>query len=531
MREHEPGRAVQPPGQDDLGRRIEALDLAVAWRWRAVLVLLAALGTSVVLLFLAQRLAHDSPVGSIDRSLTIGLGGLVIVFCLLMLQKEHEARRLRRRLIEAGLAGAALAQEREAALQIARLRTEFISNLSHELRTPLTGIVGMTELLLATELSPRQREFLETSRDCADGLLSVINDILDYSSIESRGVELEAIPFRLRECVAGVLEVQAARAEQKGLGLSSRIAEPVPDRLIGDPGRLRQILANLVGNAIKFSERGEVVVGATVEALERDDLVLRFAVADTGIGIAHEQQGAIFSAFTQADGSSTRRHGGTGLGLAIASQLVERMGGRIGVESEPGKGSTFWFTTRLTREPHVAPDSVRGPQVDLRGRRVLIVDDHATNRRVLGELLEGWQVRADEAPDSERALAMLAAAVGAGMRYDLVLLDPRLPGLDAFEVASRIRTDRTLGEARFVVLTAVAQPGDARRWRDAGASGYLPKPVSGAELIETMRTVLDPGTSGAGGPPFVTRHWLRENRAERAALGGPLPLVDRKARG
>jgi signal transduction histidine kinase/ActR/RegA family two-component response regulator len=531
VRDHEPDIATRLPEQDDLGRRIEALDLAVAWRWRAVLLVLAALATSVVLLFLAQRLAHDSPIGSIDRSLAIGLGGLVIVFCLLMLQKERETRQLRRRLVEAGLAQAALAQEREAALESARLRTEFISNLSHELRTPLTGIVGMTELLLASELSPRQREFLETSRDCADGLLGVINDILDYSSIEARGIELEAIPFRLRECVAGALEAQAARAERKGLDLRCRIDEPVPDRLIGDPGRLRQILANLVGNAIKFSERGEVVVGATIESAPGDDLVLRFTVSDTGIGIAPDQQRAIFVAFTQADSSSTRRHGGTGLGLAIASQLVERMGGRIGVDSEPGNGSTFWFTTRLVPEPHAAPDTVPPARIDLRGRRVLIVDDHATNRRVLGELLEGWQVRTDEAPDGEQALAMLAAAAAAGARYDLVLLDPRMPGLDGLEVASRIRTDPALGHAPLVVLTAAAQPGDARRWRDAGAAGYLPKPVSGADLIEAMRAVLDPGTRAAGEPPFVTRHWLRENRAERAAIGGPLPLVGKQARG
>jgi two-component system sensor histidine kinase/response regulator len=531
VRDQEPGTAARSPEQGDLGRRIEALDLAVAWRWRAVLLVLATLATSVVLLFLAQRLAHDAPIGSIDRLLAIGLSGLVMVFSLLMLQKERDTRQLRRRRIEAGLAGAALAQEREAALEIARLRTEFISNLSHELRTPLTGIVGMTELLLATELSSRQREFLETSRDCADGLLGVINDILDYSSIESRGVELEAIPFRLRECVAGALDVLSARAERKGLNLDCRVAEPVPDRLIGDPGWLRQILANLVGNAIKFSERGGVVVGATVESVAGDDLVLRFTVADTGIGIAPGQQRAIFAAFTQADGSSTRRYGGTGLGLAIASQLVERMGGRIGVDSEPGKGSTFWFTIRLTREPHPASDTGRAARVDLRGRRVLIVDEHATNRRVLGELLEGWQVRADEAPDAERALAMLAGAVAAGTRYDLVLLDARVPGLDGLEVASRIRNDPALGHTPLVVLTAAAQPGDARRWRDAGAAGYLPKPVSGADLVETMGAVLDPGARAAGGSPFVTRHWLRENRAERGAIGGPLPLVGRERRG
>jgi signal transduction histidine kinase/CheY-like chemotaxis protein len=477
-----------------------------------------ALGVSVATLYLGRVQAGGSDASEPERVLSIGLCGLVALFGLYALSKERETRELRRRLIQAVLAEANLAAQREAALETARLKSEFLSNISHELRTPLTGIVGATELLLGSPLDPRQREFLETSKSCADALLAVINDILDFSSIDAQKLELDSIPFRLRECIAGALQPLASRAEQKGLELPCEIAAEVPERLIGDPGRLRQVIANLVGNAIKFTDRGEVVLRVMVDSEMDRVVMLRFTVTDTGVGIPLEMQRTIFAAFSQADGSTTREHGGTGLGLAIASRLAELMGGRIGVESEPGRGSTFWFTVRANLEPRAAYERARQTAVDLRGRHVLIVDDNATNRRIFSEMLEGWRLRPTAVADAAAAREALRGALAAGEPFELVLLDSCMPGTDGLTLAAEVKADPDLRHTLLVVLTSAAQPGDARRCREVGVTGYLPKPIMGTELLAAIQAVLaEAGVPGAE-RQFVTRHWLRENRTRLGIL-------------
>jgi len=483
------------------------------WRWGATVILLLGLGVSVVTLYLGRAQAGDTDTPEPARVLSIGLCGLVALFGLYALSKESETRALRRRLFESCLAEANLTAQREAAREASRIESEFLSNISHELRTPLTGIVGVTELLLETPLQPRQREFLETSKACANALLKVINDILDFSSVDAQRLELEPIPFRVRECTAAVLQPLASRAEHKGLELPCEIASEVPERLIGDPGRLRQVLVNLVGNAIKFTEQGEVVVRVAVESEMDRVVMLRFTVSDTGVGIPLEKQRTIFTAFSQADGSTTREHGGTGLGLAIASRLVELMGGRIGVESEPGRGSTFWFTVRLELEPRAAYDRARQPVVDLRGRRVLIVDDNATNRGIFTEMLESWRLLPLTVADADAAREALRAAFASGEPFELVLLDSCMPGTDGPTLAAEIKADPDLHHTLLIVLTSAGRPGDARRCREIGITGYLPKPVMGAELLAAIQAVLaEAGVPGAE-RTFVTRHWLRENRA------------------
>jgi signal transduction histidine kinase/DNA-binding response OmpR family regulator len=499
-------------------RRISELERSALWRWGAAAILMVALGVSVVTLYLGPVQAGESSLSEPDRVLSIGLCGLVALFGLYAISKERETRELRHRLIQAWLTEANLATQREAALETARLKSEFLSNMSHELRTPLTGIVGATELLLGSPLDPRQREFLETSKSCADALLLVINDILDFSSIDAQKLELDAIPFRFRECIAGALQPLAPRAEQKGLELPCEIAAEVPERLIGDPGRLRQVIGNLVGNAVKFTDRGEVVLRVALDTEMDRAVMLRFTVTDTGVGIPIEKQRTIFAPFSQADGSATREHGGTGLGLAIASRLVEMMGGQIGLESEPGRGSAFWFTVRAMLEPRAVYERARQPAVDLRGRRVLIVDDNATNRRIFSEMLEGWRLRPTAVPDAAGAREALRGALAAGEPFELVLLDSCMPGTDGLTLAAEVKADPDLRHALLVVLTSAAQPGDARRCREVGVTGYLPKPIMGTELLGALQAVLaEAGVPGAE-RPFVTRHWLRENRTRLGIL-------------
>ncbi|HEY6868060.1 MAG TPA: ATP-binding protein [Candidatus Eisenbacteria bacterium] len=522
---HAPPRAPagEPPGRaSEMGlRRLEHGGLA---RWVAAIAVMLALALTVVTLYAAG--GWSAPPDETRRVLSIGLFGLILIFSLYMLFKEGETRRLRARLLQARLAEERLARDREAAVETARLKSEFLSNMSHELRTPMTGIVGVTELLLGTELSAEQREFLETSKGCADALLVVINDILDYSKIEAQKLELEAIPFRLRECMRSATEPLVPRAARKGLELTWHVAAQAPDQLVGDPGRLRQILFNLIGNAIKFTDRGAVAVRVALESETDLGVILRVSVTDTGIGIPSQRQGSIFAAFTQVDASATREHGGTGLGLAIAAELVEMMGGRIGVDSEPGRGSTFWFTARLGLEPRAVLDTGPVPAVDLHDRSILVVDADATSRRVFAQILEGWRIRATAVSDAPSALAGLRNASTAGIPFDLVLLDSVMPGTDGLALATAMKSDPALRRTPIIVLTSAAQPGDARRCRELGVTGYLPKPILGSDLLEAIRAVLAGEWADVGQRPLVTRHWLRENRHRfRLALLTPDPAL------
>jgi signal transduction histidine kinase/DNA-binding response OmpR family regulator len=458
--------------------------------------------------------------------ITLGAAGIVLFAFFWITSLRNRVRARTRQLEEANRS---TEQARKQAEEASRAKGEFLANMSHEIRTPMNGVLGMIELALDAGLTHEQAELIEIAKSSANSLLTVINDILDFTKIEAGKLELDPIPFRLRESIHRIMKPLAFRAEEKGLELLTNIRADVPDGIVADPTRLAQVIINLAGNALKFTSSGEVELGVSVERMENERVLLRFSVRDTGIGIPAEKQRSVFEAFSQADAATTRKFGGTGLGLTISSRLVRLMGGTIWVESEHGEGSCFHFTLDAPIAPATELESEQAAQsVRLAGLSVLIVDDNASSRRILSDVVAAQGMLPVAAENAIEALEHLQTAAEMRAPFPLALLDCHMPDVDSFALAGQIRQTELFAGTTLLMLTSAGQRGDAARCRALGINAYLTKPVSPFQLLNAMSLALWSPSEPEHPVHLITRHTLPANPAELRILLAEDNLVNQK---